>query len=703
MTTTPMRRLAVGATSALLAAGLLAPAAIAVADELPVEDPTTTILDEAPAPAPLDDFDPAGREPGPASDPGPIEQDAPASESAPTEAPATETLTPEQPASGAPAPQAFAAAADAPSQLFTPTIAAGATWVGTVEVADMVFMNLGALGAELSGQLRAPSGTSYAFVSRPEGNATVAFTAATPQSGTVTLTVRNDGDTERVVPVGFAYRTSAVDSAPFSSIGKTHVELNVTPRKDGVLRPDATARARFVGNGVEYTGEMTPIVPGSPQRRVRVEGVVPGPYLAFATVTLDGEEHSVLVVTHAAAPDTTPPVVEYLTNPAASNARGWFRQTVTVTLTASDPGSGVWRLQHGLDGGPLTSVYGPVTTVSVGEGVHELRYSAEDFQDNASLVHTRTIQVDLTPPTVEITGIPEEIDEGDDVIVDYTCTDGLSGEFSCDGPIASGQALDTSTPGRHTFEVTGIDRAGNVTRESVSYRVIGSDTTAPTVRVDAPAEPVSGWHTSAVTLRFTASDDESGIEFVRWEYGTGSDVSVGTANGPSGELVLAATGEYTVLVWAEDAHGNRSEPHQLHVNIDLHAPVIEVSSPEASPGILPNGHYAQHERVVVDFDCTDIGSGRDRCDGTTPDGGLLPTGIAGTHELRIVATDVAGNRTERVVSYTVDPAAAPAANGARDPRLAQTGAEFVLPGIVLVAVLLAAGAMLLAARRLGGR
>jgi hypothetical protein len=38
-----------------------------------------------------------------------------------------------------------------------------------------------------------------------------------------------------------------------------------------------------------------------------------------------------------------------------------------------------------------------------------------------------------------------------------------------------------------------------------------------------------------------------------------------------------------------------------------------------------------------------------------------------------------------------------------DPRLAQTGVELILPGIVLVAVLLAAGAMLLATRRPGGR
>ena len=182
--------------------------------------------------------------------------------------------------------------------------------------------------------------------------------------------------------------------------------------------------------------------------------------------------------------------------------------------------------------------------------------------------------------------------------------------------------------------------------------------------------------------------------------GTGSGVVIDSTTEATGELTLTETGRYTVLVWAEDAAGNASEPHQLEVWIDRHAPVIALNSPEHPNGILPNGHYAQHERVVVDFACTDRGSGIARCDATTPSGELLPTGTPGTHELRVVATDVAGNRTERVLSYTVDAVATAAS---RDPRLAQTGAELVLPGIVLVAVLLAAGVMLLTTRRLGGR
>ena len=91
-----------------------------------------------------------------------------------------------------------------------------------------------------------------------------------------------------------------------------------------------------------------------------------------------------------------------------------------------------------------------------------------------------------------------------------------------------------------------------------------------------------------------------------------------------------------------------------------------------------------------------------------PDGELLPTGEPGTHELRIVATDVAGHRTERVVTYTVDAAPAPGGGapggvvgGGR--VLATTGASDVVPGLALAVILLGAGAAIAIRRRVRTR
>src|SRR5690606_29991990 len=148
--------------------------------------------------------------------------------------------------------------------------------------------------------------------------------------------------------------------------------------------------------------------------------------------------------------------------------------------------------------------------------------------------------------------------------------------------------------------VVGADRAGNDTRVEYSYTVVAVDTTAPSLDVELPDEPASGWHTEPVTLQFSARDDETGISRIHWEYGTGSGVVIGSSDEPTAELEFAGTGVYTVEVWAEDGAGNRSATQTFTVRVDLLAPAIQLVSPvDPIVSILPNGHYAQHERVVV--------------------------------------------------------------------------------------------------------
>lgn len=93
-------------------------------------------------------------------------------------------------------------------------------------------------------------------------------------------------------------------------------------------------------------------------------------------------------------------------------------------------------------------------------------------------------ELDPIDPTVTIT--TPEVDrlyrEGDVVLADYECADeGPSGLKSCDGPVPSGQPIDTSRSGAYTFTVTAVDHAGNEESDTVRYRVAAPNTKASLV------------------------------------------------------------------------------------------------------------------------------------------------------------------------------------------------------------------------------
>jgi len=63
---------------------------------------------------------------------------------------------------------------------------------------------------------------------------------------------------------------------------------------------------------------------------------------------------------------------------------------------------------------------------------------------------------------------------GERVGAEYACADQPNGVgvSSCSGPVPVGSPLDTATPGTKAFRVTSVDRAGNTTTATRSYRVL---------------------------------------------------------------------------------------------------------------------------------------------------------------------------------------------------------------------------------------
>lgn len=134
-------------------------------------------------------------------------------------------------------------------------------------------------------------------------------------------------------------------------------------------------------------------------------------------------------------------------------------------------------------------------------------------------------------------------------------------DYAVDGAFTVDGSVQTALPGvtAASATVTVGDGAG------------GADTQAPTIALDsAPAAPVSGWNTTAVTTTATASDNRDESPAV--------EISVdGGPWAPYAEpIVVDADGAHTVTARATDAAGNVSADVDVEFRIDASAPVVEV-------------------------------------------------------------------------------------------------------------------------------
>jgi hypothetical protein len=161
---------------------------------------------------------------------------------------------------------------------------------------------------------------------------------------------------------------------------------------------------------------------------------------------------------------------------------------------------------------------------------------------------------DTTAPTITITTPMDgaTYDQGATVIADYSCTDepGGSGLASCSGPVPSGQPIDTSTAGDHTFAVTATDKAGNSASKTVAYTVKAGppppETTPPTVTITSPSDGATYQQGKTVNARYSCQDEPGG---------SGLKSCRGTV--PSGEPIDTRTpGTKTFAVTASDNAGN---------------------------------------------------------------------------------------------------------------------------------------------------
>ncbi|HEY5539839.1 MAG TPA: cytochrome c3 family protein, partial [Coriobacteriia bacterium] len=123
------------------------------------------------------------------------------------------------------------------------------------------------------------------------------------------------------------------------------------------------------------------------------------------------------------------------------------------------------------------------------------------------------------------------------------------------GAETTGTVVTVSTPGFHMLEFWSTDAAGNSEspHDSVTFTVIGADTTAPVTTSDALAA-----YTDSATIALTATDDSGGSGVAATYYKVdGGAQSTGTT------ITVSTAGSHTLEFWSVDVAGNVEAPHDF--------------------------------------------------------------------------------------------------------------------------------------------
>ena len=270
------------------------------------------------------------------------------------------------------------------------------------------------------------------------------------------------------------------------------------------------------------------------------------------------------------------------TAPAADSAidgtlgrNGWYRSDVTVTLNATDLGSGVATISYRVDQGTWQYYDGPIT---LGEGDHTVEYAATDLAGLQGPDNLLQIRIDVTAPVTTDTILGFLGAQGwyvTDVTVRLTAVDAGSGvestQYRLNGGvwvIYAGPIL-ISAGGRYVLEFLSVDRAGNP--NPVQSLSIDIEKSLPYFIHLGPSVKVTP---SPVEISWIAKDNDSGIAGYAVRVDDGPFEPVGNATSVTLNL---SEGTHVIQVRATDAAGNVAVRELIFLVTST--PTVETVSP----------------------------------------------------------------------------------------------------------------------------
>jgi hypothetical protein len=276
--------------------------------------------------------------------------------------------------------------------------------------------------------------------------------------------------------------------------------------------------------------------------------------------------------------DSTPPTVTVTAvTPAAGTTGYQTASPVTVSLSASDTGSGVASITYTVDGAAPVVVAATTAAIGVaGEGTHTVTYRATDNAGNDSATGSQVVRIDTVAPNAPaVTSYPAVVNQANRAAVTVsgtaeagatvtvqatggTTTVARTATAAADGTwTAAGLDLSTLADGPITYRVTGTDVAGNT--GAATTLAATKDTAPPALTIATLTDPVTAGNGTAVTASGTA--EPGATVMVQTTDGTRTLTPTVTRSGGTWSmgatsLATLADGTLTWTVTATDAAGN---------------------------------------------------------------------------------------------------------------------------------------------------
>ncbi|MGW4022751.1 OmpL47-type beta-barrel domain-containing protein [Streptomyces sp. NPDC005009] len=298
------------------------------------------------------------------------------------------------------------------------------------------------------------------------------------------LTVTEGGGEDTTAPEATAKVTGS-QNADGEYVGSASVTVEATDADSGVDRIEYAVGAD--GAWQPYTAPVVVDQVGTHTVRYRA---------LDKAGNVSAEQSVGFTVVAPQSDDTTPPETS-ATVAGEKNDGGDYIDMATVTVTASDTGTGVNTIEYAIGADGAWQAYtGPVMVHEV--GTHTVRYRATDRAGNAAAAKSVEFTVvaappqDTTPPATGVTVEGTKNSDGayvGDATVTVSADDGHGGsgvagiEYSLDGGpyLAYTEPVVVDRAGRHTVAYRASDNAGNTSEPlTVSFTVVaGGGVPAP--------------------------------------------------------------------------------------------------------------------------------------------------------------------------------------------------------------------------------